>query len=106
MPWVAGIDGCRAGWVVVLIEAPDTSPAQPLDVRLCPTFEAVLSLQPTPTVMAVDMPIGLLETPSLAGAPAIDRRDGCWGDAPAVSSAHRAGPSWRRRNTPRCEAMA
>ena len=73
MPWVAGIDGCRAGWVVVLIEAPDTSPAQPLDVRLCPTFEAVLSLQPTPTVMAIDMPIGLLETPQPGGR-ACDRQ--------------------------------
>jgi predicted RNase H-like nuclease len=67
MPWVAGIDGCRAGWVVVLIEPHDTSPAQPLDVRLCPTFEAVLRLQPTPTVMAIDMPIGLLETPRPGG---------------------------------------
>ena len=67
MPWVAGIDGCRAGWVVVLIEPHETSPPQPLEVRLCSTFEAVLSLQPTPTVMAIDMPIGLLETPRPGG---------------------------------------
>jgi predicted RNase H-like nuclease len=70
---MAGIDGCRAGWIVVLIETPDTSPAQPLDVRLCPTFEAVLSLQPTPTVMAIDMPIGLLEAPQPGGR-ACDRQ--------------------------------
>jgi predicted RNase H-like nuclease len=67
MPWVAGIDGCRAGWIVVLREPHDTSPAQPLDVRLCPTFEAVLSLQPAPSVIAIDMPIGLLETPRPGG---------------------------------------
>jgi predicted RNase H-like nuclease len=34
---------------------------------LCPEFEAVLGLSPAPEIIAVDMPIGLLETPQPGG---------------------------------------
>lgn len=66
MPWVAGVDGCRAGWVVVLVEAHATAIRVP-DVRLCPSFAAVLALQPAPVVIAVDIPIGLLDAPQPGG---------------------------------------
>lgn len=61
--WVAGVDGCRAGWVVVLLQH-DT---WRLDVRLCTGFAEVLALRPAPVVMAVDIPIGLLEVPQPGG---------------------------------------
>lgn len=64
---VAGVDGCRAGWIVVLVTLPAASSTALLDIRLCPTFEALLTLQPLPTVIAVDIPIGLLDTPQPGG---------------------------------------
>jgi predicted RNase H-like nuclease len=70
---VAGVDGCRAGWLVVLATLPEAPGALLLDMRLCPTFEALLTLQPLPTVIAVDMPIGLL-TVSQAGGRTCDRQ--------------------------------
>ena len=56
--WVAGVDGCRAGWCVVLvaIDAPEHA-----DIRLCADFRAVLDLPEAPAIIAVDMPIGLPE---------------------------------------------
>lgn len=63
MPWVAGVDGCRAGWVAVLLQPT----IRQLDVRLCKDFAAVLALRPTPAVIAIDIPIGLLEAPRAGG---------------------------------------
>ena len=65
MPWVAGMDGCRAGWVVVLVQ--QTPDMQEHDIRLCPRFVEVLSLSPRPAVMAVDIPIGLLDEHQAGG---------------------------------------
>jgi predicted RNase H-like nuclease len=59
MPVVAGVDGCRAGWIVVIAEA-QTTPFRTPQVYLCPDFTAVLQLGPAPEVIAVDIPIGLL----------------------------------------------
>lgn len=54
--WVAGVDGCRAGWLVVLLPlAPRVMP----HVRLAGRFEEVLSLAEAPCRIAVDIPIGL-----------------------------------------------
>jgi predicted RNase H-like nuclease len=61
--WVVGVDGCRAGWVAVVLQ----QGAWKLDVRLCSSFVAVLALRPSPAVVAVDIPIGLLETPMPGG---------------------------------------
>ena len=60
MAWVAGVDGCRAGWVVVLVE---TSPAgaQSPHVKLRERFDEILALSPEPAILAVDIPIGLLD---------------------------------------------
>jgi len=54
--WVAGVDGCPAGWVVALVNADDLS-----EVRcdICFTFQDVLALEPAPVTIAVDMPIGV-----------------------------------------------
>jgi predicted RNase H-like nuclease len=64
---VAGVDGCRAGWVVVCLTLDETATTPPLQVALYPTFAALLTLQPRPAVLAVDMPIGLLQTPQPGG---------------------------------------
>lgn len=54
--WVAGVDGCRGGWLVAL--RPLASPRD-TTLRLLPTFAAVLALAEAPSIIAVDMPIGL-----------------------------------------------
>lgn len=59
MPMVAGVDGCRAGWVVVVADAHSARFRTP-QVYLCPDFTAILHLSPAPEVIAIDIPIGLL----------------------------------------------
>ena len=54
--WVAGIDGCPGGWIAVLLCLQTNEHV----VQLCPSFEAVLGLQPNPRLIAIDIPIGLL----------------------------------------------
>jgi predicted RNase H-like nuclease len=66
MPLLAGVDGCRAGWIVVLAH-PLACDAQAHQVRLCAGFDEVLGLEPAPAVIAVDMPIGLLAAPQPGG---------------------------------------
>ncbi len=65
--WVAGVDGCRAGWLVVLrpLDAPHAA-----RISIVPQFAEVLELKPQPTVIAVDMPIGLIERSGIGGRPA------------------------------------
>lgn len=46
---VAGVDGCRGGWVVVTAD----------DAFVCPDFATVLDALDSETVIAVDIPIGL-----------------------------------------------
>jgi len=59
MPIIAGVDGCRTGWVVVLAQS-EAQDAQEHQVRICATFDDVLRVEPAPTVIAIDIPIGLL----------------------------------------------
>ena len=54
--WVAGVDGCPAGWVVALVNAEDFSEAR---CDICFSFKDVLALEPAPEIVAVDMPIGV-----------------------------------------------
>ena len=61
--WVAGIDGCPGGWVTVLVCLQTNENS----VRLCANFDAVLGLQPSPRLMAVDIPIGLLDERQAGG---------------------------------------
>lgn len=63
---VAGVDGCRAGWLVVLVDE-QGQPISSSSVRLCTEFEEILSLSPKPAVTAIDIPIGLLDRPQPGG---------------------------------------
>lgn len=56
--WVSGVDGCPAGWIVVL--APTNKDTEHRTV-LCHTFEEILCLQPSPDIIVIDIPIGLLD---------------------------------------------
>jgi predicted RNase H-like nuclease len=51
MPPVAGVDGCRAGWVVV----------HDRHATVRPDFAAVLAALPGDAIVALDMPIGLVD---------------------------------------------
>jgi predicted RNase H-like nuclease len=55
--WVAGVDGCRAGWVVALAPVDLSS----IRVRIVERIQDVLDAPEGPAVIAVDMPIGLPE---------------------------------------------
>lgn len=65
MSWVAGVDGCRAGWIVVVLHR--TRKTWTPQVTLCPKFADVLALASPPTIVAIDIPIGLLDTPQPGG---------------------------------------
>jgi predicted RNase H-like nuclease len=54
---IAGVDGCRAGWVVALLDVVTGRTA----FRVVPKFSDVLTLCEKPVVIGVDMPIGLLD---------------------------------------------
>ncbi len=53
---VAGVDGCPAGWIAVILD--ESLTAQP-QVLVTPRFADLLALQSRLEVLAVDMPIGL-----------------------------------------------
>jgi predicted RNase H-like nuclease len=55
--WLAGVDGCRTGWVVAFVRLTGGD----VRIRIAPTFAAALSAPEKPAVVAVDMPIGLPE---------------------------------------------
>jgi len=60
-PWLAGVDGCAGGWIAALVR-PQGGEAR---LRVVPRFAEVLAAAEAPTIVAVDMPIGL---PERAGA--------------------------------------
>ena len=60
-PLVAGVDGCRAGWVVVLSEGARS------EVTVARDFAGVLELTRGARVVGVDMPIGLLDAAAPGG---------------------------------------
>jgi predicted RNase H-like nuclease len=53
--WLAGLDGCRTGWVAAFVR-PQGDEAR---VRIVPRFADVLAAPEAPAIVAVDMPIGL-----------------------------------------------
>jgi predicted RNase H-like nuclease len=61
--WLAGVDGCPAGWVVVFVRPV----AGELRVRIVPRFADVLAAPEAPVVAAVDIPIGLPERAGYGG---------------------------------------
>lgn len=64
--YVAGVDGCRGGWLVVSRPIDDAGQAQ---ASLKSSFAEVLALSPPPQVIAVDIPIGLPERVGAGGRP-------------------------------------
>jgi len=60
---VAGVDGCRAGWAVVLFPPGDPAPR----FLVVPDFGAVLHHHSQPAVIAVDMPVGFPAQPGEDG---------------------------------------
>ena len=63
MSWVAGVDGCRAGWLVVLQEAEGAA----VRCRVVPDVRAVLDLAEAPPIIVIDMMIGLPERAEWGG---------------------------------------
>ena len=56
--WVAGVDGCRIGWIAVLMRVDDPTIHR---IVTAPTLAAIADAPERPAVIAVDMPIGLPE---------------------------------------------
>lgn len=52
---LAGVDGCKAGWVAVW----RLDPTAALETKVFPDFPSLVAALPSPTIIAVDMPIGL-----------------------------------------------
>src|SRR5215813_11454782 len=55
--WFAGVDGCRAGWLLALARPGDGE----VCLRVVPRFAEVIAAPEAPAVIAVDIPIGLPE---------------------------------------------
>ena len=53
--WLAGVDGCPEGWVVVFVQPNGT--ARP--PRVVSTFQEIVFAPERPVIIAVDVPIGL-----------------------------------------------
>lgn len=62
--FVAGVDGCRTGWLVVQWDLEGRAPARFEIVR---TFREILQLPEAPRVIAIDIPIGLPERAVIGG---------------------------------------
>lgn len=67
-PFVAGADGCRAGWFVVM-RGLDSGE---LTTATTPDFATLLDLCAGAAALGIDMPIGLMETVERGGRP-VDR---------------------------------
>lgn len=56
MAWLAGVDGCKAGWIAAIASA--EGPAAPI-IRVVSRFADLFAGEIVPDIVAVDMPIGL-----------------------------------------------
>jgi predicted RNase H-like nuclease len=65
--WIAGVDGCPGGWLMVLRPLYNAAGAR---AHLVETFAEVLEIEPSPAVIGVDMPIGLPGISGRGGRPA------------------------------------
>lgn len=61
--WLAGVDGCKSGWIVAFVRAAGDE----AHIRIVPCFADVLAATEAPTVVAVDIPIGLPERVGYGG---------------------------------------
>jgi len=62
-PWVAGVDGCPAGWLVVFARPQGSE----VYLRVVSHFMDVLAAQEAPEIIVVDIPIGLPDFSELQG---------------------------------------
>jgi predicted RNase H-like nuclease len=62
--WVAGVDGCPTGWLVVFARSPSAEVRPP---RIMPRFADILAAPEKPRIVAVDIPIGLPEHSEIRG---------------------------------------
>lgn len=53
--WVAGVDGCKAGWVAAFVGPNHVD----IRVRVLPLFMEIFAAPEQPCLVAVDIPIGL-----------------------------------------------
>ena len=65
MPTVAGVDSCSFGWISVLVTFYDEIIGE--EHHLLERFEDLFHLQPHPGLVAVDIPLGLLDEPEEGG---------------------------------------
>lgn len=61
--WLAGVDGCPAGWAVALVRPRGDE----VRVRAVARFSEIFSAADEPSMVAVDMPIGLPERTGAGG---------------------------------------
>jgi predicted RNase H-like nuclease len=61
--WVAGVDGCRAGWIAAFVR-PQSGEVR---LRVVPRFAEVTAAREAPAIIAVDIPIGLPDRSGLRG---------------------------------------
>ena len=61
--WLAGVDGCPAGWVVAFLRPTGAD----FRLRIVPRFADLLAAPEAPVVIAVDIPIGLPSRASYGG---------------------------------------
>ena len=64
IPWLAGVDGCRTGWIVAFLR-PGSRIA--LRLRVVAAFDEIPPSPERPHIIAVDMPIGLPARASYGG---------------------------------------
>ncbi len=62
MSWVAGVDGCAAGWFVAFWDGKGH-----WKQALCQDFNAVLACTQECAIVGIDIPIGLLDAPRKGG---------------------------------------
>lgn len=60
--WLAGVDGCRTGWIAAFVRAQ----SEACDIALFPRFADIAAARPL-AVIAVDMPIGLPKRVGIGG---------------------------------------
>ena len=68
MSRIAGIDGCKGGWVVALREVGSDA----IEIRVVEAIHEVLRWREQPGVIGIDIPIGLLDA-AVAGGRACDQ---------------------------------
>lgn len=68
--WIAGVDGCRSGWLVAFQHRGTNE----IRLRILPDLQALLDSPEAPQIIAIDMPIGLpdlIEGPGRAAEQAV-----------------------------------